>query len=451
MKKQLTLILCCLTFFISGIAQPQMQKAEFFEKFNKKHNFGKESPMLSQKQTVLSKMHIPEKSLKSTDWWEPDTIYVYSTDSPDERYIFLYENSKCTVNLMQFRSGTQWIDSLKNTNLYDSQNNLLYTLYQSWESGKWNNVEKGTYTYDSPNNMTYIYQLWQSGEWENVRKGNYTYDSNHNVKEEIWQNWNEEWVNEERCIYSYDSQNNLKESIYQVWESDNWENSGHELYTYNEQNAFSIILYQIWDNAQWLDEALQTYYYNDLNQCTLCIFQYWSDNQWINSDKIILTYDEHNNQTSEIWQYWEDKWINSDKSVSSYDENNNATAGFAQYWSGNTWVDGNGDLYVYYNNMQSFNLIMYGQRFTATYIKQNHNEIKENNLFNNSVTLYPNPVSNMLHIEANNQNIIPEVKIYSIQGALLAHSKGYQVDVSSLPNGIYIVNVNGVCRKVVKW
>jgi len=44
----------------------------------------------------------------------------------------------------------------------------------------------------------------------------------------------------------------------------------------------------------------------------------------------------------------------------------------------------------------------------------------------------------------------PDVKIYSIQGALLFHKKGNRIDVSSLASGVYIAEVNGVCRKIVK-
>ena len=66
------------------------------------------------------------------------------------------------------------------------------------------------------------------------------------------------------------------------------------------------------------------------------------------------------------------------------------------------------------------------------------------------VKLYPNPVSTTLYIEIGNVKKNSEVKIYSIQGALLVNTKGNEIDVSSLPSGIYIVEVNGVCKKLVK-
>jgi hypothetical protein len=64
------------------------------------------------------------------------------------------------------------------------------------------------------------------------------------------------------------------------------------------------------------------------------------------------------------------------------------------------------------------------------------------------INLYPNPVSNILYIETENR--VPEVKIYSNQGVLLLQTKGHQIDLSSLPSGIYIADIDGVCRNVVK-
>jgi len=68
----------------------------------------------------------------------------------------------------------------------------------------------------------------------------------------------------------------------------------------------------------------------------------------------------------------------------------------------------------------------------------------------NQLTLYPNPVTSTLNIETGDSNLLPDVKIYAIQGALLIHTKGNKIDVSSLPSGFYMVNINGRTVKVVK-
>jgi hypothetical protein len=93
-------------------------------------------------------------------------------------------------------------------------------------------------------------------------------------------------------------------------------------------------------------------------------------------------------------------------------------------------------------------------KFTASYIKTSTVSIKENSAVESSVTQYPNPVFNILHIETDNTNSIPEVKIYSMQGTLMMTAKGNQINVSSLLRGMYIVKISTevgqVVRKVLK-
>jgi hypothetical protein len=56
----------------------------------------------------------------------------------------------------------------------------------------------------------------------------------------------------------------------------------------------------------------------------------------------------------------------------------------------------------------------------------------------------------MLHIETHNLDVVPEVKIYSIQGVLLMQTKGNNIDVVLLPNGMYIAEIAGVFKKFIK-
>jgi len=458
MKKQITLILCGLALVFSGMAHPETGK--IFEKFAKKmkqeilnKNGNSEQAKLfsSHRQTLQRNMPMPTKSPKGNDWWEPDTIYAFFTDGSEERRIFTYENGKCTVDLTQNKANNQWENEMRYRYSYNAQNNMTEELGQVWQSGQWKDAIKTTYTYDVQNNVaSSIFQFFQSGQWINISKGTFQYDLQNNITEELFQSWSGQWVNKDKYIYEYNAFNDLKNSLFQYWE-DAWIDASNEIYTYDAQNNLSEILYQIYEDEEWNNEALQTFYYNELNQCTSYVFQSWAwdFNQWKNEDKVSLTYDAQNNRTSETWQYWSSgQWRNSDRTTCEYDENNNAIFGYAQDWSNNTWVDRDGWLDVFYNNMQS-RADVGGHRFTATYIKPGEVGIKEHKLLDSSVKLYPNPVSNMLHIETDS-SITPEINIYSIQGALLMNAKGNQIDVSSLPNGIYMAKIDGVFRKIVK-
>jgi len=398
MKKHFILFVCCLALMLSGMTQPETGKfVEKIkqEKLGKKINLEKENLVASQKQMLLSKMQTPTKSLKSEDWWEPDTIYQNFDDMYDVRRVFSYEKGNCTADLWQARTDNQWEPVRRFAYTYDLQNNMIEELTQSWEETQWLNGSRFLYKYDTQNNL--IEELIQ-----------YFED-------------NDEWEDSMKIIYSYDSQNKMTEALLQVYE-EYWEDIAKVILTYDVPNNTITRIYYWWE---------------------------WDDELWEAEEKVVFTYDAQNNLILEVWYGWNDEWYPFEQLTYSYDKNNNATEGFYQYGKSNFWMDEIFGLIVYYNNMQSQINTFACSRFTATYIKPSEIGIKENDLLTNSVKLYPNPVSNILHIETNLAEI-PEVKIYSIQGVLLMHVKGNQIDVSSLPNGIYIAEVNGISRKVVK-
>ena len=72
---------------------------------------------------------------------------------------------------------------------------------------------------------------------------------------------------------------------------------------------------------------------------------------------------------------------------------------------------------------------------------------------NNCKQLYPNPVSDLLSIPCNGENV--SVEIYDIKGArlfsgLLSGEDTCQLNVSFLSVGVYMVNVSGKTYKLIK-
>jgi hypothetical protein len=73
-----------------------------------------------------------------------------------------------------------------------------------------------------------------------------------------------------------------------------------------------------------------------------------------------------------------------------------------------------------------------------------------------SVEVYPNPVSNMLYIEANNFIQIKELQIYNILGKVVQKENGVlnSISLKTLPKGIYLLKLvtnNGIrVKKIIK-
>ncbi|WP_409516967.1 T9SS type A sorting domain-containing protein [Empedobacter sp.] len=74
-----------------------------------------------------------------------------------------------------------------------------------------------------------------------------------------------------------------------------------------------------------------------------------------------------------------------------------------------------------------------------------------NDLAKSVVNVYPNPVNNVLFIETNEAS---KAEIFAITGIKMTEKtfqKGKnQLDVSSLPKGVYIIKVNNSTFKVIK-
>jgi hypothetical protein len=418
------------------------------------------------------------------------------------KHIYTYDmQNNVTEQLSQSWVSEEWINNYKNTYSYDTQNNLTEYLGQTWESGQWVNEYKEIKAYDAQNNLIeFIYQYkdwetgilvnggkviysydtnnnlieeldhsWESGEWINMNKWTNTYDANNNLIEAIRQN--RDWETGEMTIngimtYTYDAQNNLTEYISQQrdWQTGNLINDFKENFTYNTQNILTERVryhdsnYDGEETGQWIHDQTETYIFDTQNNLITykneCLD--WYKGEWYVQYLYSYAYDTHNNLTEEIFQGWNwDLWQQTApvKITYTYDENNNAVLGVCQLWENNIWVDVNDVPIVYYNNMQSYKGIapvgIGCNKFTASYVKTGTVSVKENTP-KVTVKLYPNPTSGILNIETGNSDVLPEVKIYSIQGALLINTQGNKIDISSLPNGVYIANISGQTLKVVK-
>ena len=120
------------------------------------------------------------------------------------------------------------------------------------------------------------------------------------------------------------------------------------------------------------------------------------------------------------------------------------------------WIDGDG------NDIEG----EIGQSFTATkngdyavvitdgtcertseYITINSVGINDNFFSNETkVKLYPNPVVNELNIEGD----FEIVRVFDLTGKMLVSTTESRVDMRDFRNGVYIVNVDGVSKKIIK-
>jgi len=74
------------------------------------------------------------------------------------------------------------------------------------------------------------------------------------------------------------------------------------------------------------------------------------------------------------------------------------------------------------------------------------------NLANDNVLVYPNPATDIITVTLNNNEAIDHMKIYALDGRLLAKVKNKNIDVSHMSTGTYILEIvtkSGVVRKKI--
>ncbi len=197
------------------------------------------------------------------------------------------------------------------------------------------------------------------------------------------------------------SNNNVIRTLLHTWNSftNSYDTTGQILCTYDVNH----------NQISWVDQS------ENIN-----------NTGWYNNDSVAYTYDLNNNQTG-IYGYL---WVNvsgfyNSRDVLTYDANNNLLSEIRHFRNGNTWF---GDSTYYY----------YG---AVTDIQQ----VAENE---NSVSIYPNPSNGLFNLSISKFDNFKmhTIEVYNAIGNCVHHqiatSANCQIDLSSLPIGIYNISIS---------
>lgn len=434
MKK--TLLFAILALSINALAQSK--HPTFWSNENvqdRMHNSGMKISNLHSEMN-LGKIIKPQP-LKPQDLIQiVDSVYQWQWDTISVGWIIGYKiinivydaKHNMTSSTGQSWNGSAWENSDKSTSTYDANNNETSNLYQEWNGSNWVDVFKYTSTYDAKNNLTKeLDQRWNDSDWINTYQYTYTYDANNNRTSLIFQYWNgSDWVNSGKHTYSYDANNNMTSELHQRWNGSDWVNSDQDTFTYDANNNLTSDLMQDWDDGSWENSMQYTYTYDAKNNLTKELDQSWNGSDWENYEQSTITYDANNNQTSQLYQSWNgSNWVNVWQYEGAYDANNFEKSHTYKNWNAaGTKIESGDSSYSFYHTVLGINGLM----------AQNGN-----------LTVYPNPASTQITIEICALPTQSQLSISNLNGQQLITrqitSPKTQVDISSLPSGVYFVRL----------
>jgi hypothetical protein len=320
-------------------------------------------------------------------------------------------NKKVLVNTVyqwDLISST-WKFTTKTENSYDANNNLATTLDYSWDNtlNVWNKTTKSDFSYNTNNKLTTeIESKWVNLNWINYSKNDYKFNALEKdtlVLGSTWDSTSSSWNISNKTRFIYDSKNNLSDFEFWDWNSgtNTWTGVAKIEMIYDSNNLPVSSVTSVWDSgtSAWkgLSKSTITYYANHLEQYTINYIP--NGNSWLEDKRTETIYDGNNNITIE----------------NSYDWNSTT----------NSWDKIEISTY-YYSSIMTLNPSVFGSE----------------------IVVYPNPVSTELQITGVSEN--SNISILDISGKTIFTQKyiGKTIDVSSLNEGIYFLQISDITGRV---
>ena len=362
-----------------------------------------------------------------TDLFVLDSFYHWNWDtivwSLEDKTLYGYDaNQDIDREIIYVWDGAQWIPDELTLSDYDDDHHLLFETELRWNGTVFEEQSLTSYTFDANHDQTVIlFQNWSDTGWVNSFQQLFTFDNNHNILTRISQYWTgTDWGYNQRQEYTYE--NDLPViRLFQGWNGTSWYDISRSLSTYDTDNNLDTLLYQKYLFNGWTDDYRTIYDYDANHNRTLILEQLAVGiGVWENQDKYEYTYDQYDKIThlvnsqfeNNAWQYiYQYNVINDD-------DHNRVTEVF-QTWE-NEWENQDSTQY-YYTNL--------------TGVKENFDL--------HSMTLFPNPVRDMLNIEFE-KAFDGQISMYNLQGKLVAKQRSFmenvaRLDVSDLVPGQYII------------
>lgn len=410
---------------------------------------------------------------QTTCWY--DSIYTYNASNllVTKEYYFYNSNGWCNERIKKDSVNGNWLNSARYLYTYDSNGNYTDIVTQSWANNNWRNGSRELktyntnedllthysyywdtvvsswvvasfqhdYFYNGNNKMTLHLQAYISnGVPTDSTRTTFTYDANWNEMTNLREGWtstNPNWFNIQKWLSVYDVNNNLDSTYNLIWNTTNltFDTSYLTLYTYDAQNNLTEYLNQQKVGAFWQNMYKQTYSFDANNNQTSYEYFYWDQmsNGWILNNQTQNSFNSLNLSSSSVSMSFNPQigmLMNNYKSTYVYDANDNLEFYIAENWDLNlaSWVPSYKVHYFYQCGILGVN------EAASTLVK-----------------CYPNPATDVLNIELNNES---RIEIYSLSMSKMAESAtsfNHSIDVSNFSPGMYFVKLeNGQIERFTK-
>jgi hypothetical protein len=224
--------------------------------------------------------------------------------------------------------------------------------------------------------------------------------------------------------------------------------------TYDTNGNYLTSLNELWQNNAWNNSSIVTWTYDGNNYLASLLDQEWVNNTWNNFNSILYLNDSSGNMLVKVWRDWQSGWLNNYKLTYTYDLFGNSITGKYDSWENpGMWLPGIGSLLVFSNHQYDFGTEFWLNRYTA-YINSIILDVSPKEPGSRFV-VFPNPAHSEIRIKSDKNTIGINmcISIFTLEGQLLTTKSltelSCAIDISYLPNGIYILKLNNNEKTVV--
>lgn len=344
------------------------------------------------------------------------------------------------------------------------------------------NLDKEVKTYDTSGSYIIISTMYLSksasaATWDTTTKSIDSFENGYIIAKEDAYMQNGVWKNNSRYIYTNNTNGKVLEEIQLRWDDVNnvWKNYRRIIYQYTGAELSSKAEYS-WNTnmTQWDSLRRNTLVYQSGNLIIDSIEQYNSNSKkWNNSQKYVYTYDNNGNRDTVRQYKWlfnttPPGWNQESDEFMVYDNNGMVTVHQTAYLSGQSIVNNRRIELTYFSDTLQKRAVIYDwnistQKFerddSINYYYEKIDITSSNTAIEaepnlEQVSVYPVPANGVLFVK-NEYKKYADYIISSTTGQVLMRGKlnvngTTHLDISSLTNGLYILNIQNKDAKISK-
>ncbi|WP_299557235.1 T9SS type A sorting domain-containing protein [Seonamhaeicola sp.] len=314
-----------------------------------------------------------------------------------EQYTYVNGGNKATKIVAT--SISTMLQVYQHIKSYNSNNDIILDLKQTWDGSQWVNDSQDTYTYYAGTSNIKDITTFSFHQGFDVSKVLYEYSGTDITKITFQDGSSGTLINYEKFEYTYNSPGQPNQELKSTWNT-------------------SI---NLWD----IVERSTATYVGGLR--TELLVESYNGSSYDLFERYLSSY-SGSLETEYLQQSWNgSSYDNSDRELSTYDGNDNKTVYIFENWSMGAWVP-------YYKEENDFSVA--GPLSTESFNSKN-------------IKVYPNPVTNVLNISST--SVVDNVEMYNVMGEkVMQTSDAKQLNLYNLKSGIYLLKVFSNNRSIIK-